>query len=288
VFLTLLDLNAKRPAKEKKFGIMQIPTPIRPKPAAFTLIELLVVIAIIAILAALLLPALSAAKDRANRTICINNLKQMSLAMHMYCDDNNDVMAPPNWDGGTAIATPCPGWLYDASVNLTIPDPTKPPWMNNVSSAYQGSLWFRYLSKPNVYVCPVGLNSPYYKLRPCKLSGYLMNGAVSGYPGGSPTLYRSCKITSIWSTQCYVMWEPDENANSPGNPGAFVFNDGANYPNKDQGIGRLHSKKGGSILTMDGHVEFITREVFLSQAVQPGPNGPKTFCWWSPYSTSGY
>jgi prepilin-type N-terminal cleavage/methylation domain-containing protein len=275
-------------------------------PGAFTLIELLVVIAIIAILAALLLPGLAAAKAQAQRTQCINNQKELGLAMHMYAGDNRDWLAFCNWDGGGAVqnanGSPAMGWLYTDNGNSTggsngtdIPDPTSAYYSNNVAGAYKGGAWYASVGNPKSYLCPVDLMSKYYKARNNKLCSYVQNGASAGYPSeDSPA--RSCKVSEVWCPSCYIFWEPDENCLGPDDPGPFEFNDGANFPtappNGGEGVGPLHTKNGGNITRLDGSSVFVTTNAFRTDSNTPlgkgsGPGG-KTLLWWSPFSGDGH
>lgn len=120
-------------------------------PLGFTLIELMTVVAIVSILAALLLPALSRSKSRAQAIFCMNNNKQLTIAWTMYSDDNNQQLV--NNLGGNAqlrgFAPPQdPNWvnnIMDWSLN---PDNTNIAFVNT-------SMLGSYASyAPTVYRCP--------------------------------------------------------------------------------------------------------------------------------------
>lgn len=197
---------------------------------AFTLIELLVVIAIIAVLLAILLPSIAGVRRSARQSLCLSNVRQLTMGVITYTNDYRESLPLPNW-GPVAVQR---GWLYG---------PEAAPATFKGEDRRTGSLW-DYLNKDEVYRCPEH-KDPYTGTM--HLTSFIMNGAVVAY-GDANRTYRLSQIAPT----SFLMWDANET-------GPVAYNDGASYPREIQ-PGR-HGP-GMSLCTVEGSSVWFTDAQF--------------------------
>jgi prepilin-type N-terminal cleavage/methylation domain-containing protein len=209
---------------------------------AFTLIELLVVIAIIGILAALLMPVLSRAKARAQRTQCLSNGRQLGLGWQLYITDANGALPLNDWDyrSSTVAESPPNSWVTGNAVLDTDP-----------ATITRGTL-YRFVKNAAIYKCPAdhGLvqNTSIELLRSYSLSCYMGGPQSDTDNWGVKPVKTDGQIRRTDSTLTFI--DEDDSSNDYGH---FLYsstvNNWFNFPS--------WRHQHGTMLTFaDDHAEY--------------------------------
>jgi prepilin-type N-terminal cleavage/methylation domain-containing protein/prepilin-type processing-associated H-X9-DG protein len=269
------------------------------KKSGFTLIELLVVIAIIAILAAMLLPALSRAKFKAQQSVCLSNLKQWGLADNMYLDDNNQTFPYPRYQDAysTGPVEDNPPWLGavgpyhnilhvgdDVWFNALPPYVANRPlwdWANNATD-FRGS--------KSIFTCPTAIAQGIdpVDMSVATLGQYYMNSGVRplfSYAMNSKSLANGqlslggatiLKMSMVLHPSSFVLFSDVRNrsAEQPfypmGDPNQIILATPHGYTTR---FSSRHNQ-GGQITFSDGHAAFFKYGYVVSDGTAVAPSGP--------------
>jgi prepilin-type N-terminal cleavage/methylation domain-containing protein/prepilin-type processing-associated H-X9-DG protein len=238
---------------------------------AFTLIELLVVIAIIAILAALLLPALSSAKQKAAQAACINNQKQLSLGMKIYLNDNSDAYPGP---ASRMYGYRPEDWIYWRTNSAVYPTVDKSPVLGGTAL-------------PKTLRCPrdINDNDRLAENYPDGDGAYMFSYSLTGYGtdssgknlGMSSIFEASGGVTNVLlfkesevknpANKIMLAEEPGQYKDDPGN--GFVINDGRWTPDSTS-LTSVHRGR-ADVAFADSHVAAVAFQLGEDpQNTQPG------------------
>jgi prepilin-type N-terminal cleavage/methylation domain-containing protein len=222
----------------------------------FTLVELLVVIAIIAVLIAILLPVLNKAKLAGQRTTCMSQVRQLTIAFRMYTDDNKGWL-PMGWPDSPQTGSPTvPGtyWFQPWFLGTSRPIPPGSTIPNgNTEEAIKRGCLYTYTRQTKIFKCPgdLGLRKVSYGQN-CYLSGEDFGGGET-----PPTIFKMSKIRHSASTFVYI----DEYDSRGGDPfgynlGSFAIlpkpsNVWVDYPGMFHGYASVVS-------FVDGHADVLS------------------------------